>query len=81
MSDKLFSEDSLFGRLSVNVANLMDKSSNPAVRVAIQAAAVDAFRLMEPDVLIDRVAPVIDSVDAKVLKAYWSANRFHTTDP
>jgi hypothetical protein len=69
LKDKLFEEDSLFGKLSHNVAQLWGSPSNPVVIMAAKTSATKAFTSVPLDKLIQDVAMVIDRVKPDTLAA------------
>lgn len=69
LKDKPFEKESLFGKLSYNVAQLWGSPFNPAVIMAATTSAVKAFTSMPLDKLIHDVAMVIDRVKPDTLAA------------
>jgi len=69
LKDESFENDSLFGKLSHNVAQLWGSPSNPVVIMAAKTSATKAFTSMPLDKLIHDVAIVIDRVEPDTLAA------------
>ncbi len=69
VKDKPFDRESLFGRLSHNVAELWESPSDLVVMTATQTSALEAFTNMRLAKLIDDVVIVIERVDRDTLAA------------
>jgi len=69
-SDDPLDRNTLIGRLATNCAQLWERSDRFAT-MAIAYAAIQSFKAMELEKLVDGVAAVIDSVDSELLERYW----------
>ncbi|MBI1817029.1 MAG: hypothetical protein HYR72_18780 [Deltaproteobacteria bacterium] len=69
LKDKPFEKESLFGKLSHNVAQLWGSPSDPVVIIAAMTSAAKAFASMPLDRSIHDVAMVIDRVEFDALAA------------
>jgi hypothetical protein len=65
--------DTLFGRLSNNVARLWEREDDFAIRSAVFTASTRAYLDMQLEENLASVASVIDQVSLQELKAYWSS--------
>jgi hypothetical protein len=54
ISDSPMASDSLFSRLALNVADLVNKGTNPAFHVMVISIAIDAYKDMQLDSLMRR---------------------------